>query len=793
MTPAEIIDGSSVPSQSSQQVRALNVVDALLVQGVVKPTGKIAIIGAGVGGITVAAALAVAAPGMKAIDLFERKGELLHLQRGSQRFVHPHLYDWPKEGSTNADAGLPLLNWHAGKAADVALTLNDQFDALTRGKVNPKIGRYVDKIKLFPTGGCRVFVKGAPAESAVYDAAIISIGFGYENFIEGQNLSYWSPSVLAAPILAAGDRHEIFVSGNGDGGLVDFMMAAFNGLDHGTICQFITNYDGLEDTKRVLLEIEEMAWASSIPIDILAEYRRSVIPILPNHLLSDVRDRLRQDADLYFHTREQFLFRRNTAILNRFGAFLALSADESAFDRIHPIVGKPFEGAVSTTGSIQIQDQLPRSPYYRILRLGEDRAANFAPFHDMVTAFETAHPDMSATRYRPATPELTPTAKARFAHLAQQARFAGAPAVIATASSPQAARRIQITRCADGQLNWGGDVAPDAVGTLWDENVVSLALFCQIPASEAGPLISVLARLCAHTRSTELMTPDRRRWEEVLRGFAGRRLPGPNTGVQFTVRDLTEAPQLQPAITADQEGLSAQIHTELDKRLLSLLNDALFACLHQQPPAEIGWLLQADLRRAMWIKWQVWYQELRKDIDKRRRFLLLLATERDERRTSHDSLVRLGPIILRPHLIRAAAFALVFASCSPEAFSPSATYPGNLLTDRIRGHTVGVSWIEGRDIGPEVAALRWTTGLVLMSELKTAIALLRRQPRLDQLPGDIPSAIELTPAEEPIIVGCDYEFQQALENGVAAVTSLIETVLSDRAQGAADTLESGTP
>ena len=32
MTPAEIIDGSSVPSQSSQQVRALNVVDALLVQ-----------------------------------------------------------------------------------------------------------------------------------------------------------------------------------------------------------------------------------------------------------------------------------------------------------------------------------------------------------------------------------------------------------------------------------------------------------------------------------------------------------------------------------------------------------------------------------------------------------------------------------------------------------------------------------------------------------------------------------------------------------------------------------------
>jgi NADH dehydrogenase FAD-containing subunit len=90
MTPAKVIAASVVPGTKSvfflgcfesrvtlfaQQVRALNLVDALLDQGVVRETGRVAIVGGGAAGVTAAAALARAAPKLKAIDVYERKDE----------------------------------------------------------------------------------------------------------------------------------------------------------------------------------------------------------------------------------------------------------------------------------------------------------------------------------------------------------------------------------------------------------------------------------------------------------------------------------------------------------------------------------------------------------------------------------------------------------------------------------------------------------------------------------------------------------------------------------------------
>jgi hypothetical protein len=257
MTPAMVIAASVVPGTKSvffigcfesrvtlfaQQVRALNLVDALLDQGVVRDTGRVAIVGGGAAGITAAAALARAAPKLKAIDVYERKDELLHLQRGSDRYLHPHFYDWPRPGSLSPDAALPILNWRAGPAKDVAEVIVREFEALCQTSIiNVKSAREVEKLTPAPLGGCRLSVAGAPKDGGFYDAVILSIGFGYESHIAEQNHSYWSPSILSSPIHAPGNEHIVFVSGNGDGGLVDFMMATYNGLDHRSICDFITH------------------------------------------------------------------------------------------------------------------------------------------------------------------------------------------------------------------------------------------------------------------------------------------------------------------------------------------------------------------------------------------------------------------------------------------------------------------------------------------------------------------------------------------------------------------------
>ena len=118
----------------AQQRRALNLVDAILVSGlasgVVRREGRVAIIGAGAAGITAAAAFAVAAPTLDEIALYERTDRILYLQQHSDRYLHPHLYDWPAAGATRKDADLPILNWEAKEAGAVAADILCKFKAI---------------------------------------------------------------------------------------------------------------------------------------------------------------------------------------------------------------------------------------------------------------------------------------------------------------------------------------------------------------------------------------------------------------------------------------------------------------------------------------------------------------------------------------------------------------------------------------------------------------------------------------------------------------------------------------
>ena len=813
MTPAECIEECAVPGQKSvfflgvlehrvtllsQQIRALNLVDALLEQKLIRSTGSVAIVGGGAAGLTAAAAFAAAAPNLKKIDVYERKDDVLHQQKLSERYLHPHLYDWPAPGADTPEAGLPLLSWRAGAAGDVASTIERQFDQFRRtANISLKTGRDISKVIPFAGGGCRVIVSGAPSDGGVYDIAILSVGFGYELFIGEHTHSYWSSSVLVGPIRDRADEHLIFVSGNGDGGLVDFQMAAFNGLPHTALCEFITNREDIEHIKSLLLQIEQQAWSTTSPYDIFDEYLKQIVPVIPTAMLLDAQELLRTHATIWFHTRETHLFKRETSVLNRFGAILAYAADRNAgLNRLHFVHGKDFIGNVPSSGSVVINGEAPFLPFWRFLRFGTDRKACLAPFYELIEPYRLEQEARRAVSgdFRPATPILTPTAKIRFEHSsANIEEVEPLPAVVNALASAGTALRIEIDRKPDGSVVWCGDLLPEGIARVWDEETTALELICHVPVRDAGCLVVAVARIVAHARSVNLYCKDRGRWEEVLRGFGGRALPGPNVDVRFSVLPNTLGPLVEEAetTTIDAAVLASSIHTSLDLALLSHLHDSLFRCLRQQVPDEIGWVIEPVLRYRMWSIWEGWYADLKVSEEKRRRFLSLLLTEKDDDHVSEDSLVSVGPKCMRPHLLRAAVFALAFAICSGLPLETSGIYPGNFRRDASTAHVAGFSWINGREIGPEVAARRWTTGLVLLSELRSGGAILRnQQSRLDQILGDPTRLSDMGLAESPIIIGCDSTFQQALEDGAAAVSTRISEYFSDRAQELEGTLES---
>jgi hypothetical protein len=300
----------------SQQVRALNLVAALVDKERISRESRIAIVGGGAAGLTAAATIALAIPEIKALDVYERMPELLHLQTGSpHRYLHPHIYDWPLPESLRPDAGLPVLNWSAGPAGEVAEQILSGFNqvAARTPQMQLKTGRRVERVDELAFG-CRLRIAD-DSRFYRYDIALLSIGFGLEQLTDNEkNHPYWDAHLLVGPLRGAGDSSDIFVSGNGDGGLVDFIIAAFNGRQHHEILDLITSRGDLDDVQRVLQEIETEAWkdaqrmlqesASGVQepepvLDIAEEYKTRLLPVVPRALLRDVESALRQDANVW--------------------------------------------------------------------------------------------------------------------------------------------------------------------------------------------------------------------------------------------------------------------------------------------------------------------------------------------------------------------------------------------------------------------------------------------------------------------------------------------------------------
>lgn len=233
-----------------QQLRALNLAFALKLwqEPRHRPIAddsppSVAVVGGGVFGVTFAAAAHQI--GFN-VDLFERHQDLLPLQRGCDtRWVHPHSYDWPARGSTTRYARLPLLDWQAATASQVARQICDQLNErvhaakAARGKAKRRLDivQNAEVVRLSNRGRRQVLhIESLDGnQTREYDAIVLAVGFGLEE-AESTN-SYWRNDQLGQAEIDrfVGYRRRYVVTGTGDGGLVDLFRLTITNFDQGQL------------------------------------------------------------------------------------------------------------------------------------------------------------------------------------------------------------------------------------------------------------------------------------------------------------------------------------------------------------------------------------------------------------------------------------------------------------------------------------------------------------------------------------------------------------------------------
>ena len=253
----------------SQQCRALNLIWLLHETAVLDAERRqVAVMGAGAGGLTAAAAAAY-----KGCDVFliSDSPEAMPLQRFARhRWLHPHIFEWPAEGWWKDDAGLPLLNWKAGDAHSVRQEILAQFDdARGRARVHDCFG--VDDVVVEP-GDDQVdhatvswTEPDGRHERHEVDAAVLAVGFGSERchtFIRPPVYrdSYWDD-----PGIRWASPGHVLISGGGDGALTEVLHAALGeSFEHEDILELA----GLAPKQRGRRRVHEQEWLRQIRDDV---------------------------------------------------------------------------------------------------------------------------------------------------------------------------------------------------------------------------------------------------------------------------------------------------------------------------------------------------------------------------------------------------------------------------------------------------------------------------------------------------------------------------------------------
>jgi hypothetical protein len=304
----------------SQQIRALNLVRALVESEFVScldmdaAKKKIAVIGGGFVGLMIAAGL-IKKKANAEITIFEERDALLPLQQGSDsRWLHPHIYDWPGDGSESAVAMLPVLNWTAGRASDVVVQILAQWKRIAAEGTSVALycnARHLqvhempertDRLQIEwvgerrdPSDGTSDPQMSAVGSSESFDAVILAVGFGPERDAAS---SYWRNETLGQPSLDQ-PRRPYLVSGQGDGAMIDLLRLRISQFRQDRILdELFLSKNALRDQIKALYKKYVTDIHSTGLFDDLEKLASSACSAEFAQVLEELRRRLRRDTEV---------------------------------------------------------------------------------------------------------------------------------------------------------------------------------------------------------------------------------------------------------------------------------------------------------------------------------------------------------------------------------------------------------------------------------------------------------------------------------------------------------------
>lgn len=814
LLPQDVIDGAAVRDRPnlfvigafdrritfySQQVRALSLVHALKELGYLHSNPRIAIIGGGAAGVAAAAAAALASGSH--VVLFESASELLPLQSATdRRRLDPHIYDWPAHDTTDPIADLPILDWEAGTCRSVRDDVLLGFEDITV-RLAPRLGRRLRHQVTALTAvadGYQVDFKDlnaptpAPAEQLreQFHMVFLAVGFGLEprEPVAGiQSASYWSDAGVPVAEFEGRPTPRFFISGAGDGGLIDFVAAGARSFDHAGMIRLTSEHPGVAELKPILAAIDVRARAEDTKgarFDFLAAYDAELLNIATDiGLVAAVAQQLRLGVRLTFQTQHAELFDVSTATLNRLAAYLTIKACEGDAQRsfrhlqcgVVTRTNAPHAAAevadfwLDCAGEIVAADAV-------IVRRGPRRDVVREPFAEYLVSYDATHKEWLA-RHGEATlaPKLSSQARCLFKEAARKADIPLAPRQ-QRLSAPRLPIPVQLLREGD-RVRWSGAVSAEQLVRSWSEHQPFEIILPDGPGA-LGAVASAVLRVACHSGNCRLHAAPGL-WTQHVRALSLESLHAEGMDMP-TIQGGNPGGAAQDPVELAPAFLARRIHRSLDTWLLEQLNDHLqpFFASNADPRRRINLAMAIDVRAAMAATWADWRASFTDDSALLNHFLRLMICAVDDDDSLEAAQVLVGPTKWDA-IVRGTAVALAVA-CAWQTTSPKSAGPGNLVRWRNgdsvwTGHGCAADMINGRDMSLCAASYMWQTQFVILV-VKGAIEVSRIAERpFAQIETDQP-ALSDTDGSGPVIMSISRDFSDAVEAGLAELRALLGAV-----------------